>query len=191
MGSSMSLEEHVAQETRLLRRSERKIDRDIVRLEREKGTLMNKIKRHARNNDVSMLKLLIKQYLFYKNSINKLQKIKNHLCLTSQKFQLMSSTTEIHNAMARLTNLMKRMNEKMGLENVNRIIMEFDMETTKSETINESLDDLMDEDIDEDEEKEIIDSIFDEIGLDISKTLQAAPDTSLADLENKILEKIS
>jgi charged multivesicular body protein 2A len=184
MGAHMSLEDQMAQELRNVKRAERRIARDMCTMKREKDELTAKIKRYAREGDMGMMKLVLRQYLVTKGCIEKLQKIRNHMAMVSQRFHIMRSTQEMHKAIQGLTSLMKRLNHSMGLEGVNKIIMEFEMETSKSDTMAETMEDMLDDEIDEDEEQEIVDNVLEEIGLDISSKLH-----STRDLPNVVIQE--
>lgn len=179
MGSNQSVESQIDRDIRLLRRQSRKLDREINKMSREKTNLTYRIKRHAVENNLEMVKALSREYIIYKNNIVKLTKLKGTMSNIQQRIHMMKSHHEINRALISLTKTMKSMNRRMGLVNIQNIITEFEMETTQAESISEVLDDALTEDIDEDEEDELVDSVLDEIGISLAEQLARAPEKSI------------
>lgn len=157
-------------------------------MEREKKNLTYKLKTHAKNGNVDMVDALSTEYLVYKINIKKLTKLKGQMSNVKQKIQIMRSVHDINRAITSLTNTMKVMNEKMGISNINKMVMEYDMETTRMETSMEMYDDVLDDGIDEDERNEIVSSVLDEIGVELATTIKSAPSTTVPNQVEDILK---
>jgi charged multivesicular body protein 2A len=194
MGMEISIEQHIDKDIKLLRRQSRKLDREITRMVRENKNTTYKIKRYATENNIEMVKALSREYIIYKNNIIKLTRLNGQMSNIQQRVHMMKSTHEINRAIISLTKTMKSMNSRMGLSNIQSMITEFEMETTKTESISEVLDDALSGDIDEDEEDELVDSVLDEIGISLANTLTSAPSGSITpgiieqELESRFLQ---
>jgi hypothetical protein len=186
MGSSMSLEEQIKHDVRMMDRHERIIGRDLTRMEREKKDIGNKIKVYASRGDVDMVNTTATQFMVYKINIKKMSSLKTNTAKVKQNIKMMRSVTEINKALVTLTSSMKAMNEKVGASSLGNIIREYDRELAKSEVNVEMMDDVMTDDIDEDEQRDIVNSALADIGVEFNASIQTAP---TADTEvEKILE---
>ena len=179
MGMQLSIEDHIDRDVKLIRRQCRKLDREITRMDRENKNTTCKIRRYAIENNIEMVKALSREYILYKSNIVKLTRLKGQMSNIQQRIHMMKSTNEINRAIMSLTQTMKSMNSRMGLSNIQNMITEFEMETTKAESISEVLDDALTGDIDEEEEDELVDSVLDEIGISLANTLTSVPKNSL------------
>jgi charged multivesicular body protein 2A len=86
-------------------------------------------------------------------------------------------------AMRGATKAMKSMNRQMKLPAMQKIMMEFSMESEamdmKEEMMSDAIDDVMGEEDDEEEEELVIQQVLDEIGIHLGQQLVDAPSTSL------------
>lgn len=191
MGSGQSVESQIDRDIKLLNRQGRKLDREINRMTRENVNITYRIKKHASENNIEMVRALSREYLIYKNNIVKLTRLKGQMSNIKQRIHMMKSHHEINRALLSLTQTMKALNERMGLTNVQKIITEFEMETTKAESMSDVLEDALNGDIDEDEEDEIVESVLDEIGVSLANDLAKAPSDSItpAVIEKELEER--
>lgn len=191
MGAGQSVESQIERDIRLLNRQGRKLDREINKMTRENVNITYKIKRYAGENNIEMVRALSREYLIYKSNIVKLTKLKGQMSNIKQRIHMMKSHHEINRALVSLTNTMKALNARMGLTNVQKIITEFEMETTKAESMTEIMDDALTGDVDEDEEDELVESVLDEIGVSLANDLTRAPAGSLkpSDIERRLEER--
>lgn len=185
---SLSLEDQIERDVRIINRQIRALDRELLGMEREKTKLTYKIKTHANKGNVDMVNALSTEYLVYKINMKKLTKLKGQMSNVKQKIQIMRSVHDINKAIASLTNTMKVMNERMGISTISKMVMEYDIETTKMETNMEMYDDALDDEIDEDERMEIVNSVLDEIGIEIASTIKTAPTTPVNSHVEEILK---
>lgn len=179
MGSQQSIESQIDRDIKLLNRQGRKLDREINRMSRENINITYRIKKEAGLNNIEMVKALSREYLIYKSNIVKLTRLKGQMSNIKQRIHMMKSHHEINKALVSLTRTMKALNERMGLTNVQKIITEFEMETTQAEAMTEVLDDALNADIDEDEEDELVESVLDEIGVSLANDLAKVPQNSI------------
>lgn len=196
MGQSLSLEDRIQNEVRNIKRHGRKMDREIMRIEREKNLLEKRIRKYATNGDIQMVKACSKEYVVFKKNIQSLSTMKCVMTNVQQKITMMKSVNDINNAILSMTNTLKVMNNTIGLSNINKIIMEFEQENGNAEVMGEMVEDVMGGDMDdEEEEEEIVSSVLDEIGITLMGSIQSAPtsnvlsnDTSIRNLEERIMK---
>lgn len=184
----MSLDEQMKHDIRMLDRHCREIGRDLARMEREKKTLITKIKAYAKKNNIDMVNELAMQAMVYKVNIKKITKLQCNVESIKQKLRTMRSVSEIQKALVILTHTMKRMNEKIGDSTINSIIRDYDRELNKVEINMEMADEALTDDIDEEEQREIVSSILEEIGVEVSGMLKQAPTANETTEVEKILE---
>jgi charged multivesicular body protein 2A len=175
MGSSMSLEERIAHDVKIIGRQTRALDREMMAMDREKKKLTYKLKKHAKDGNIDMVDALSTEFMVYKVNIKKLTKLKGKMSNVKQKIHLMRSVGDINRAILTLTQTMQAMNQKMGISNINSMMMEYSIETNKMETSMEMMDDAMEDDIDENEREEIVNSVLDEIGVEMALSLKSVP----------------
>jgi charged multivesicular body protein 2A len=175
MGASISLENQMKHDVRMMDRHERVVARDITRMTREKKTLGFKIKTHLKNGDMDMVDALATEFMVYNINVKKMSKLKCHLSNVKQKIQLMGSVHTINGALLTLTNTMEKINERMGLSSLSGIIRDYERQLDKTETNVEIFDDTLGADIDEDERRDILDSVLAEIGVEVYTSLPRGP----------------
>ncbi len=85
----------------------------------------------------------------------------------SVKLEGMQTTELLMRTIVKMTSNIKRMNVKMKIPEVGRVIMEFEKQSAIFESKQEFLQDSLDTGDSDLEESEIISKIYDEIGLDL------------------------
>jgi len=81
--------------------------------------------------------------------------------------------------MGKMTKAMKRMNKKMNVTTISKIVQEFEMENEKAEVTQELMDDAIGDafgnEEDEEEEDAIVAQVLDEIGVSLTGDIASAP----------------
>merc|ERR1719244_2462103 len=94
----------------------------------------------------------------------------------------MASQVKMAEAMKDTTKVMGNMNKVMKPQHVMKNMQAFERESAKlgmsEEMMNDTLDDILNESGDEEEEDAIVSQVLDEIGIEISDKLSAAPSAS-------------
>ncbi|XP_069685697.1 charged multivesicular body protein 2b-like isoform X3 [Periplaneta americana] len=164
-------------------RSLRKVGRDIERdrrgLEREEKKLELEIKKLAKEGNNEGCKILAKQLV-------QLRKQKTRTYAAGSKVQSIGVSNKTMGANVKLANAMSTTAKTMG--DLNRIMkpeqvaadmrafgqasMRLDM---TDEMINDTLDDIMTESGDEEEGDKVVQQVLDEIGIEVSGKMAAAP----------------
>lgn len=126
---------------------------------------------------------MAKDYVRTKQHITRFIEMKTHLNAVSLKMQTVKSHQAMADAMKGVTVAMTKMNKKMNMPQLNKIMQEFMKENEKSEITQEmmgdAIDDAMGNDENVEEEDRLVNQILDEIGIGNMGELNAAPSTNL------------
>lgn len=91
----------------------------------------------------------------------------------------MKSQQAMGTAMAGITQSMYTMNKQMNMPAIQKMMMEFEKQSTMSEMKQEMMDDIMDDVLgaeqEEEEAEEMVNQVFDEIGITFANELASAP----------------
>ncbi|ANB13131.1 ESCRT-III subunit protein DID4 [Sugiyamaella lignohabitans] len=103
--------------------------------------------------------------------------MKTQLQAVSLRMQTVRSNQQMMQSMKGATQLLGAMNRQMNLPGLQRIAMEFEKENDIMDQRQEMMDDAIDDSMENDEEEseEIVNQVLDEIGIDLSQSLQEAP----------------
>ncbi|XP_069685696.1 charged multivesicular body protein 2b-like isoform X2 [Periplaneta americana] len=178
-GKKPTLEEQQRETDRSLRKVGRDIERDRRGLEREEKKLELEIKKLAKEGNNEGCKILAKQLV-------QLRKQKTRTYAAGSKVQSIGVSNKTMGANVKLANAMSTTAKTMG--DLNRIMkpeqvaadmrafgqasMRLDM---TDEMINDTLDDIMTESGDEEEGDKVVQQVLDEIGIEVSGKMAAAP----------------
>lgn len=173
MGTTQS--NTIKNDIRMIMRQERKIDREIHRMEDGNQKNIHAIKNYAKKGNIEMVNALSREYIIYKNNIVKLSKVKGKMSNIRQKAVLLNSNTEINKSIMSLTKTMRKMNQSMGLSSVQKMITDFEIEMANSDNVNDMMDDMIQSDVDEEDQEELVDSVLHEIGLEMADSLSRTP----------------
>ena len=155
---------------RSIKKSVREMDRERNTLERQEKKLMANIKREAEEGQVESAKVMVKDLVRTRGYIKKMVKMKSHMEAVSGHLAKMSSSQEMATSMQGITKVMGRMNNKMNLAQMQKIMMEFEKQNELM-----GIDDAMDDafaDADSNEEDTAFGSILAELGVEPSSDLQ-------------------
>lgn len=104
--------------------------------------------------------------------IKKFYQLKSHLQAISLRIQTLQSTQAMAEAMRGATRAMGVMNRQMNLPAMQRILMNFEMQSEKmdmkQEMMGDAIDDIFEDEDEEEETDEILNKVFDEIGITLS-----------------------
>ncbi len=177
MGQEVSTVKSVIKlEKRDIKKQERVIGREISTMERQKDNITIQLKKQIKMGEMENAQNLVEQYALLRHNISKLYKMKYQIAALAVNIQNMGSQNEISDAMVRITNTMKILNEKMNLSSVKEIIEAFEKEKNTQEIIQESLDTMNeDEDIDQQSAEDLFNQVLAEIGIELNTDLQNVP----------------
>ncbi|ESK88431.1 snf7 family protein [Moniliophthora roreri MCA 2997] len=139
------------------------------------------IKKSAKSGQMNACKVMAKDLVRTRRYIQKFYQMRTQLQAVGLRIQTLRSNQQMAEAMRGATRAMASMNRGLNLPAIQRIMNEFEKESSmmdmKEEMMSDAVDDVMDE-AEEDEEEEgdkILKQVLDEIGVDLSQQLTDAP----------------
>lgn len=187
-GKRLSPQERLRKHQRALERTQRELDRERVRLEGQEKSLIADIKKAARDGHTSSAKVMAKDLVRTRNYIQKFYTMKTQLQAISLRIQTVRGNQQMTQSMQGASKLLGSMNAQMNLPALSKIAMDFERETDMMDQRQEMMDDAIEdgmgnEEDAEEESDEIVAKVFDEIGIDMSQQLGAAPTNALRSAE--------
>ncbi|KAF8629494.1 hypothetical protein AX15_003411 [Amanita polypyramis BW_CC] len=124
--------------------------------------------------------------------INKFHQMRTQLQAIGLRIQTLRSNEQMADAMRGATRAMASMNRGLNLPVIQRIMNEFERESStmdmKEEIISDTVDDVMDEEEDEEEGDKVLKEVLDEIGVNVSQQLVDTP-TGIATLSSPLTNR--
>ncbi len=138
---------------RSIKKSIREMDRERSTLERQEKKLMGDIRKEAKAGRNDTAKIMAKDLVRTRAYIKKMYKMKSHMEAVSLRLQTMQSSAQMAQCMKGVTKVMGRMNKKMNLPQISKIMMEFEKQNEtmgmKEEMMGDAMDDAFADDDDE------------------------------------------
>ncbi|KAK4057166.1 ESCRT-III subunit protein did4 [Microbotryomycetes sp. JL221] len=183
-GQSKTPAERLRQHQRSLQKAQRELDRERTKLEQQEKKLVIDIKNSARKGQMGSCKVMAKDLVRTRRYISKFYNMKTQLQAVSLRIQTLRSNQQMAEAMKGATRAMSLMSRQMNLPQIQRILQEFEKESSmmdmKEEMMGESIDDAMGEDDEENEEEEgnkILEEVLAEIGINVEQQLGETPNS--------------
>ncbi|KAF9232005.1 vacuolar sorting protein DID4 [Melanogaster broomeanus] len=168
-GRTVTPAERLRQHQRALTKAQRELDRERAKLEQSEKKLVLDIRKGAKAGQMVMAKDL------------KFYQMRTQLQAIGLRIQALRSNQQMAEAMRGATRAMASMNRGLNLPAIQKIMNDFEKESStmdmKEEMMSDAVDDVMDNEV-EDEESEgekILKQVLDEIGVDLSQQLTEAP----------------
>ncbi|WVQ94573.1 hypothetical protein IAU59_001653 [Kwoniella sp. CBS 9459] len=182
-GRSMTPAERLRQHQRSLQKAQRELDREKGKLEAQEKKTMADIKRNAKAGNMNACKILAKDLVRTRRYIQKFTQMRVQLQAVSLRMQTLRSNEQMAQAMKGATRAMGQMNRSLNLPQIQKIMNDFERESStmdmKEEMMSDAVDDAMEgEDEGEGEEVEsdkILKEVLDEIGMNMNESLASAP----------------
>ncbi|WVQ62878.1 uncharacterized protein L199_001027 [Kwoniella botswanensis] len=179
----MTPAERLRQHQRSLQKAQRELDREKGKLEAQEKKTMADIKRNAKAGNMNACKILAKDLVRTRRYIQKFTQMRVQLQAVSLRMQTLRSNEQMATAMKGATRAMGQMNRSLNLPQIQKIMNDFEKESStmdmKEEMMSDAVDDAMeDEDEGEGEEAEsdkILKEVLDEIGMNMNESLASAP----------------
>lgn len=181
-GKEKPLKEQLRENKRMITRAVRELDRETRSLQKEEQRLTIEIKKMARENQMKAVKIMAKDLVRTRQYITKFIEMRSQLQGCALKLQTVKSHAAMAEAMSATAIAMKKMNKAVDVPAINKMMAEFERENMKSEMLQEMMGDAIDDVMENDEEEEdkIVSQVLDEIGIDMSEGIMAAPEGGLA-----------
>lgn len=202
--ASKPLKEIVRENQRMIKKSIRELEREIKILENSEKKLIADIKKNAKANQMGAVKVMAKDLVRTRNYVTRFIEMKTHLNAVSLKMQTIKSHDAMANAMKGVTKALTKMNQKMDIPGLQKIMSEFERENEKAEAtedmIGDTLDDAMADEGSEEQENLVVGQVLDELGINFSENVPRAPvgkeaqtataetscDSAMSDLEARL-----
>ncbi|KAF5331026.1 hypothetical protein D9619_005720 [Psilocybe cf. subviscida] len=179
-GRTVTPAERLRQHQRSLTKAQRELDRERMKLEQSEKKLIADIKKSAKAGQLNACKVMAKDLVRTRRYVHKFYQMRTQLQAVSLRIQTLRSNQQMAEAMRGATRAMASMNRGLNLPSIQKIMNEFEKESSmmdmKEEMMSDAVDDVMDAEEDEEEEGDkILKEVLDEIGVDLSQKLTDAP----------------
>ncbi|GAA94938.1 hypothetical protein E5Q_01593 [Mixia osmundae IAM 14324] len=187
-GRAKTPAERMRQHQRSLQKAQRELDRERTKLEAQEKKLVADIRKNAKAGQMGSCKVMAKDLVRTRRYISKFYAMRTQLQAVSLRLQTMRSNQQMAEAMKGATRAMSGMSRNLNIPAMQRILMEFEKESSsmdmKEEMMSDAVDDVMEDDGETEEEEgdKILKEVLDEIGISVSQQLGEAP-TSLGPVE--------
>eukprot|EP01156_Anaeramoeba_ignava_P006002 Anaeramoba_ignava/a347491_126.p1 GENE.a347491_126~~a347491_126.p1 ORF type:complete len:208 (-),score=90.17 a347491_126:82-705(-) len=196
-GSKKSPEELLKEYQKLLRKSQREIERERMKLQRQEKTIIADMKKMAKEGQANSCKIMAKDLVRTRHTIQKFYRMKAQLQAVSLRIQTMRSSATMTKAMRGTAKAMAAMNRATNIPVMQKVLMEFEKQNefmqTKEETMEDTLDDIFEESGEEDEVEEEVGKVFEELKINLVGQLENTPveaqkntDVQANDLEKRL-----
>jgi len=183
-GVGKTPKEKMREYQRGIKKSIREMDRERTHLERQEKKLMADIKKEAKEGRMDSAKVMAKDLVRTRGYIKKMFKMKSHMEAISLRLTTMQSSQQMAQSMKGIAKIMGRMNAKMNLPQIQKIMMEFEKQNEmmgmKEEMMDDAMDDAFADDADSDEEEQVLGGILAELGVEATSGLSATPTAPMA-----------
>ena len=176
-GQRKSPADIMKQYQRQIKKSIRELDRERTSLERQEKKLMSDIKKAAKDGHMDSAKIMAKDLVRTRGYIKKMYKMSSNMSAISLRLQTMSSSAQMAKCMGGVTKAMRRMNGKMNMPQMSKIMMEFEKQ---NEMMGDAMDDAFDDEDDEDEQDAVLGSVLAELGVETMSKMDATPQGQMA-----------
>ncbi|KAF8629493.1 hypothetical protein AX15_003411 [Amanita polypyramis BW_CC] len=191
-GRTITPAERLRQHQRSLAKAQRELDRERTKLEQSEKKLVIDIKKAAKAGQLNACKIMAKDLIRSRRYINKFHQMRTQLQAIGLRIQTLRSNEQMADAMRGATRAMASMNRGLNLPVIQRIMNEFERESStmdmKEEIISDTVDDVMDEEEDEEEGDKVLKEVLDEIGVNVSQQLVDTP-TGIATLSSPLTNR--
>ncbi|CAH7666763.1 Snf7-domain-containing protein [Phakopsora pachyrhizi] len=181
-GRYKSPAERMREHQRSLQKAIRELDRERSKLETQEKKLVADIKSNAKKGQMSSCKVMARDLVRTRRYVSKFCSMRTQLQAVSLRLQSMRSNQQMAEAMRGATRAMGMMSRTMNMPQIQKILMEFEKESSmmdmKEEMMNEAVDDAMEDNEEETEEEEgdkILQEVLDDIGINLSQKLGDTP----------------
>ncbi|KAA1112266.1 ESCRT-III subunit protein did4 [Puccinia graminis f. sp. tritici] len=181
-GRYKSPAERMREHQRSLQKATRELDRERTKLESQEKQLIIDIKSNAKKGQMNSCKVMARDLVRTRRYVAKFYSMKTQLQAVSLRLQTMRSNQQMAEAMRGATRAMGMMSRTMNLPQIQKILMDFEKESSvmdmKEEMMNDAVDDAMEDNEDETEEEEsdkILQEVLDDIGINLSHQLGDTP----------------
>ncbi|KAG6376040.1 vacuolar sorting protein DID4 [Boletus reticuloceps] len=192
-GRTVTPAERLRQHQRALTKAQRELDRERSKLEQSEKKLVLDIRKSAKDGQMNACKVMAKDLVRTRRYVQKFHQMKTQLQAVGLRIQALRSNQQMAEAMRGATRAMASMNRGLNLPAIQKIMNDFEKESSmmdmKEEMMSDAVDDVMGDDLEDEEEEgdKILRQVLDEIGVDLSQQLTEAP-TGLSAISSPLAE---
>ncbi|KAF8061446.1 vacuolar sorting protein DID4 [Lyophyllum atratum] len=192
-GRTVTPAERLRQHQRSLAKAQRELDRERSKLEQSEKKLIMDIKKSAKAGQLNACKVMAKDLVRTRRYVQKFYQMRTQLQAVGLRIQTLRSNQQMADAMRGATRAMASMNRGLNLPGIQKIMNDFEKESSmmdmKEDMMSEAVDDVMDEEEEEEEEGDkILKEVLDEIGVGLSQQLTDAP-TGIATMSSPLTHR--
>ncbi|TEB36090.1 SNF7 family protein [Coprinellus micaceus] len=180
-GRTVTPAERLRQHQRALTKAQRELDRERAKLEQSEKKLIMDIKKSAKSGQLNACKVMAKDLVRTRRYVQKFYQMRTQLQAVGLRIQTLRSNQQMAEAMRGATRAMASMNRGLNLPAIQKIMNDFEKESSmmdmKEEMMSDAVDDVMEDDLEDEEEEgdKILKEVLDEIGVSLSQQLTDAP----------------
>ena len=164
---------------REFRHTERQLQRDRQQLERQEKQLESDIRKAAKQGNKQAATTLAKQLIQLRNQKTKSMAMSGKMTALNHQTKTMATTAKMAETMGATAKTMAKVNDQFDPVKVQKTMQDFERESTKMEMSEEMMTDTLDSVLagsdDETETDAVVANILDEIGIEMTGKLAAAP----------------
>ncbi|PKI84395.1 ESCRT-III subunit protein did4 [Malassezia vespertilionis] len=189
-GRSQTPAERLRAHLRSLQRARREMDRERTKLEAQEKTLVQDIKKSARQGQMAACKVMARDLVRTRRNVHKFYQMSTQLQAVGLRMQTLRSTQQMSEAMKGASKALGSMNRSMNIMSVQRILQEFERESgtmdMKEEMMSDTMEDAFGEDAmldgegEHEESDAILREVLDEIGISVNQQLSSVPESAPA-----------
>ncbi|XP_054716086.1 charged multivesicular body protein 2b-like [Uloborus diversus] len=173
-------------QNRNLRRAQRDIEKDRRDLERQEKQLEMEIKKAAKQGNKQVCAVLAKNLIQVRKQKARTYTASSKIQSVGSQTKLMATNAKLATTIGTTAKTMGAVNKELNPQGIMKTMQEFEKETMKmgmaEEIVDESLNAVLDESGDEEEQDAIVNQVLDEIGIEISGKMIAAPSAHRGEL---------
>ena len=171
--------EQLRENDREFRHTERQLQRDRTQLERQEKQLELDIRKAAKQGNNQAATTLAKQLIQVRNQKTKSMAMSGKMTALNHQTKTMATTAKMAQTMGATAKTMAKVNDQFDPVKVQKTMQDFERESTKMEMSEEMMTDTLDSVLagsdDEAETDAVVANILDEIGIEMTGKLVAAP----------------
>jgi len=173
-----------------LRKEDRKLQRQVTAIQREEQKVTRSLKQAAKKGDKDVCKILAKEIVNSRKSVNKIYAAKANLNSVQMQMKQQLAMVKVAGALASSADVMKAMQQLIKLPEIQKTMMEMSREMMKAGILEEMLEDTMEGLEDDEELEEEAQSEVDKVLFELTAgKLGEAPDAVTATLPVPSTEK--
>ncbi|KAG6861752.1 hypothetical protein C0995_012757 [Termitomyces sp. Mi166 len=192
-GRTITPAERLRQHQRSLAKAQRELDRERTKLEQSEKKLIMDIKKSAKAGQLNACKVMAKDLVRTRRYIQKFYQMRTQLQAVGLRIQTLRSNQQMADAMRGATRAMASMNRGLNLPSIQKIMNDFEKESSmmdmKEDMMSDAVDEVMDQEEEEEEEGDkILKEVLDEIGVQLSQQLTDTP-TGIAPVSSPLTNR--